>query len=80
MNQATSRCTLAGAYRAPAPAASGTAIGRLAAAVGWFVDQWRRTQAIRELNRLSDHHLRDIGIARADIEAVAEEMIRRRRG
>lgn len=80
MSQATSRATqAASAYRQARPLRD-PGIGGLAAPLHWLADQWRRLQAIRELNRLSDHHLRDIGIsARGDIEAIAEAMIRRRR-
>lgn len=80
MSQATSRCTVAGPYRPPATPARDVAFGGFAAALRALVDHWQRVQAIRELNRLSDRHLRDIGIvARADIETIADEMIRRRR-
>jgi uncharacterized protein YjiS (DUF1127 family) len=42
-------------------------------------DQWRRRQVIIELNRLNDHFLHDIGIARGEIDEVADDMVRRRR-
>ncbi len=36
--------------------------------------QWRRyNQSLRELNRLGDHELADIGITRSDIPRVAWE-------
>ena len=47
--------------------------------VGWMFDQWRRRQVIIELNRLNDHFLHDIGIARGEIDDVADDMVRRRR-
>ncbi len=38
-----------------------------------FIANWRRErEAVRELSRLSDRELADLGIARADIRAVAE--------
>ena len=38
-----------------------------------FIASWRRErEAVRELNRLSDRELADLGIARSDIRAVAE--------
>ena len=37
-----------------------------------FIASWRRErEAIRELTRLSDRELDDLGIARADIRAIA---------
>ncbi len=37
-----------------------------------FIANWRREHdAIRELSRLTDRELADLGIARADIKAVA---------
>ncbi|MGH6927019.1 MAG: DUF1127 domain-containing protein [Dongiaceae bacterium] len=80
MFQATSRATSAGAYRSPATPAPQSGFGGLTVPLHWLVDHWQRIQAIRELNRLSDRHLRDIGIAaRGDIDTIADEMIRRRR-
>jgi uncharacterized protein YjiS (DUF1127 family) len=80
MSQVTSRATLAGTYRPPARPVRDPNLGGFAAPLRWLIDQWQRVQAIRELNRLSDHHLQDIGItARGDIETIADEMIRRRR-
>jgi uncharacterized protein YjiS (DUF1127 family) len=80
MSQATSRATLAGAYRASAKPGLDLNLGGLAAPLLWLTDGWRRVQVIRELNGLSDHHLLDIGIsARGDIETIADEMVRRRR-
>ena len=38
-----------------------------------FIASWRRErEAVRELSRLSDRELTDLGIARADIRAVVE--------
>ncbi len=38
-----------------------------------FIASWRRErEAVRELSRLSDRELADLGIARFDIRAVAE--------
>ena len=37
-----------------------------------FIASWRRErEAVRELSRLSDRELADLGIARADIRAIA---------
>ncbi len=37
-----------------------------------FIAQWRNERvAVRELTRLPDHRLADLGIARADIKSVA---------
>ena len=37
-----------------------------------FIAQWRRErETIRELSRLSDRELADLGVARSDIKAVA---------
>ncbi len=37
-----------------------------------FIASWRRErEAVRELSRLSDRELADLGIARSDIRAVA---------
>ena len=39
-----------------------------------FLALWHNERvAVRELSRLPDHHLADLGIARADIKAVARE-------
>ena len=38
-----------------------------------FIASWRRErEAVRELSRLSDRELADLGIARSDIRAIAE--------
>ena len=39
--------------------------------------EWRGNLAIRELNRLSDHQLNDIGIKRSDIDPVVDELLKR---
>ena len=43
----------------------------------WFQYEWRGNLAIRELNRLSDHQLNDIGIKRSDIDPVVDELLKR---
>ena len=80
MSQATSRCTVADVYRPQAKRAPGFEFEWITAAAHWAADRWHRLQAVRELNRLGDRHLRDIGIVRGDIEAIVDEMINRRRG
>ena len=41
---------------------------------------WRQyREAVRQLSKLSDHELSDIGIGRGDIEAVARRPVTRRR-
>jgi uncharacterized protein YjiS (DUF1127 family) len=47
--------------------------------VNWVQDEMGRAAAVRELSRLDDHYLRDIGIHRADIDDIADEMVRCRR-
>jgi uncharacterized protein YjiS (DUF1127 family) len=79
MTQATARCSAAGAYRAPTKPVIALDVDRFTAALRWPINLWRRAQAIRQLSRLNDRHLQDIGIIRGDIEAIADEMIRRRR-
>lgn len=79
MSQASSRCTVAGAYPPVAARPRDLESGPFAAVFRRLMDQWRRTAVIRQLNRLSDHHLRDIGIERGEIESVAEDMVKRRR-
>ena len=44
--------------------------------VRWLQDDWRRHATIRELNRLSDHELNDVGIKRSDIALIADEMVK----
>ncbi|WP_309242754.1 DUF1127 domain-containing protein [Lichenibacterium dinghuense] len=42
-----------------------------------FIASWRRErEAIRELSRLSDRELADLGLCRSDIRGVVEEMSR----
>lgn len=80
MSQATSRATLAVGCRPSAKPGFGLGSSSVAAALRWLLDRRQRAQVIRELNRLSDHHLLDIGItARGDIETIADAMVRRRR-
>src|SRR5215510_330819 len=43
--------------------------------VNWIQDEMARASAVRELSRLDDHYLRDIGIHRADIDDIADEMV-----
>jgi uncharacterized protein YjiS (DUF1127 family) len=45
----------------------------------WLQDEWRRSVAIRELSRLNDHYLHDIGINRSDIDWIADAMVKRLR-
>jgi uncharacterized protein YjiS (DUF1127 family) len=40
-----------------------------------LVDQWRRPAIIRELQRLDDRLLRDIGISRGEIEEFTDAML-----
>ena len=47
--------------------------------VRWLQDEWRRGVAIRELNRLNDHYLDDIGIDRSDIDSFVDTMVKRLR-
>ena len=42
-----------------------------------FADLWRRRAVIRQLDRLNDHYLRDIGISRGEIDAVADTLLQR---
>jgi uncharacterized protein YjiS (DUF1127 family) len=49
----------------------------LVAAIHWLEDGWRRRQVIRELNRLDDRELRDIGFVRGEIEEVADAAVKR---
>jgi uncharacterized protein YjiS (DUF1127 family) len=83
MSQAT---CLAAPLQACAPAA-GRASARnalpaqrdvtgFAAALDRLACPWRRRAAIRELDRLSDRELRDIGIDRGEIDAVVDELMR----
>jgi hypothetical protein len=47
--------------------------------VYWIQDEMGRAALVRELSQLNDRYLRDIGIHRADIDDMADEMVRRRR-
>jgi len=49
----------------------------VAAVCRWFADGRRRRAAIRELRRVSDDQLRDIGIARGEIEEVVDMLMAR---
>jgi uncharacterized protein YjiS (DUF1127 family) len=46
--------------------------------VRWLQDERRRRAAIRELNRLNDYYLNDIGISRDDIDAIVDKSLRER--
>jgi len=50
-------------------------VTRLAAAVGRLSRPRRRRAAIRDLHRLGDRALRDIGIDRGEIDAIVDEMM-----
>jgi uncharacterized protein YjiS (DUF1127 family) len=64
------RCRIAGEF---APALKRLTIMFLTHLVGVY-RQWRRyNQSLRELNRLGDRELADIGITRGDIPRVALE-------
>lgn len=52
---------------------------QLARVFHWLRQQWRRGAAIRELQRIDDRQLRDMGIDRNGIEAVIDELMRRDR-
>jgi uncharacterized protein YjiS (DUF1127 family) len=45
----------------------------------WLQDEWRLNAAIRELSRLNDHYLDDIGIGRGSIDLREDELIKRLR-
>jgi uncharacterized protein YjiS (DUF1127 family) len=45
----------------------------------WLQDEWRLNTAIRELSRLNDHYLDDIGIRRSSIDLRDDELIKRLR-
>jgi uncharacterized protein YjiS (DUF1127 family) len=62
------------ATRAPGLPAWGY-VTRLAAAVARFARPRRRRAAIRDLHRLGDRALRDIGIGRGEIDAIVDEMM-----
>jgi len=52
--------------------------GRLRAAYRAWLRRQQRRAAIRELNALNDHILKDIGMTRGDIPEVVEGMLSRR--
>ena len=54
------------------------AIGAIEAVWNWIDRRSRRAGAIRELSRLSDHMLEDIGIHRGEIREVVKAMLDRR--
>jgi uncharacterized protein YjiS (DUF1127 family) len=43
----------------------------------WIRDEWRLNAAIRELRRLNDHYLDDIGINRYHLDLREEALIKR---
>jgi uncharacterized protein YjiS (DUF1127 family) len=47
--------------------------------IGRLNEPFVRLRVVNELENLSDHHLRDIGIARRDIATIAEREIARLR-
>ena len=47
--------------------------------LGWLQVEWRLNAAIRELRRLNDHYLDDIGIERSSIDLRENELIKRLR-
>ena len=51
------------------------AVEAIAAVGKWFVRRSRRAGAIRELSRLSDHMLKDIGVHRGEIREVVEALL-----
>lgn len=55
------------------------ALRALAWAPQMIADLWTRWLVIRELRRLNDHLLRDIGVARPDIEAFVDAALAERR-
>jgi len=69
------RPDLGGAF----PAALALIGNRLYRVVCWLQDERRRGAAIRELNRLNDHYLDDVGINRSDIDWFADDMVKRLR-
>ena len=51
------------------------AVGAIEAAWNW-IDRWHaRDKSIRELSRLDDHMLKDIGLHRGEIREVVESML-----
>jgi uncharacterized protein YjiS (DUF1127 family) len=62
-----------------APAMSIARRLRLDRVVYWIQDEVKRAALVRELSQLNDYYLRDIGIHRADIDDIADMMVKRRR-
>jgi len=87
MSQALSRGTWPSGGRPADPGVPRVAVGplpwrgaaALEAAIRGFIDRSRRRQTIRELRKLGDHRLRDIGIEPGQVEAIADDMVRRLR-
>ena len=46
-------------------------------ALRWFQDEWLRYSTIRNLDRLNDDYLDDIGIKRKDIRPIVNAMVKR---
>jgi len=68
---------LGGAFLAPL-AHIGSRLG-FYKVIRWLQDEWRRGAVIRELNRLNDHYLDDIGINRSNIDSIVDAMLKRLR-
>jgi hypothetical protein len=45
----------------------------------WLRDEWRWNATIRELNRLNDRYLDDIGIRRSNLDLRDKELVNRLR-
>jgi uncharacterized protein YjiS (DUF1127 family) len=81
MSDAMSTCHPPAAC-SPAPARASLPLGwpgrtSFTALRRWFSEGRRRRAAIRELQRVSDGQLRDIGIARDEIEEVIDALLTR---
>jgi uncharacterized protein YjiS (DUF1127 family) len=68
----TTRCTAAVGVAWPDTRPAGRGVGSVMARLA---DGWHRQQAIRTLRALDDRQLRDLGIERGQIEAVADGLI-----
>jgi len=68
---------LGGAFLAPL-ALIGNGLG-FYKVICWLQDEWRWNATIRELNRLNDHYLDDIGIRRSYINLRDDELVKRLR-
>jgi uncharacterized protein YjiS (DUF1127 family) len=82
MSKAISSCPPPAVCR-PAPARASLPLAwpewrSFAALRRWFAEGRRRRCVIRELQRVSDGQLRDIGIARGEIEEVVDTLLARR--